>query len=119
MRSENVSFRAAHQVVSQAVRAVGPVYSAEHMVDEVERLAPAIFGRPLSASRQDLQRALDADNFVRVRTVAGGPAPQTVSAEIDTARHEQLIFTSWLEKKQTLLSRYPELIREAARSLMK
>jgi argininosuccinate lyase len=106
-------------VVSQAVRAVGPVYSPEHMVEEVERLAPEILGRPLSVSRQELRRALDAENFVRARTVAGGPAPQTVSAEIDAARREQLAFTAWLEKKQDLLQRYPGLFQEAARLLMK
>jgi len=119
VRGENLSFRAAHRLVSQAVRAVGPAYSAERMVDEAERLAPAILGRPLSVPRQELRRALDADNFVRVRTVAGGPAPQAVSAEIDTARREQAVFSTWLEKKQDLLRCYPELIHEAASALVK
>ena len=119
VRGENLSFRAAHRLVSQAVQAVGTVYSAERMVDEVERLVPAILGRPLSVPRPELRRALDAANFVGVRTVTGGPAPQAVSAEIETARREQATLSTWLEKKKDLLRRYPELIHQAAGELMK
>ncbi|MGZ4832817.1 MAG: argininosuccinate lyase [Terriglobales bacterium] len=114
VRREDVSFRSAHRLVSEAVRAVGPSYSAQRVTEEVERLAPAILGRALSATREELLRALDADNFVRVRTVVGGPAPQAVNAQIDTARREQTHDSEWLVEKRQLLQRYPELIREAA-----
>ncbi|MBZ5569808.1 MAG: argininosuccinate lyase [Acidobacteriia bacterium] len=119
VRRENLSFRAAHRLVSEAVRAVGPAYSAERMVDEVERLAPTMIGRALTVARRELERALDADNFVRVRTIVGGPAPSAVSTEIDAARREQARFSEWLQEKQRLLHRYPELLHEAASALVK
>jgi argininosuccinate lyase len=119
VRGENLSFRAAHHLVSEAVRIVGTVYSADRMVEEVEHLAPAVLGHPLSVSRQELRRALDADNFVRVRAVAGGPAPESVAAQIETARGELAAFAAWLEEKQQLLRRYPELIQEAVDALVK
>jgi argininosuccinate lyase len=119
VRGENLSFRAAHHLVSEAVRAVGPVYSSERMVEEVERLAPAILGRALSIPRPQLRRALDADNFVRLRAIPGGPAPEAVSAQLETARTQQAAFGQWLTEKQQLLGNYPELIRADANALMK
>jgi argininosuccinate lyase len=104
-------------LVSEAVRTVGASYSAERLTAEVERLAPAILGRTLTTKVEELQNALDADHFVRVRTVVGGPAPQTVKVQIDSALREQEQCSAWLGEKRQLLQRYREMIRDAASSL--
>ena len=86
VRRERVSFRHAHHLVSAAVRAAGAHASAERFVAQVQKLAPALLGRRLRMSLPDLREALDLDNFVRVRRIAGGPAPSSVKAELVRAK---------------------------------
>ena len=76
VRSEGISFRQAHEVVSRLVRG---------MLDRGERFPTvahaafadafaAIVGRP-PGSEADLRRYTTPEHFVLVRTLPGGPAP--------------------------------------------
>lgn len=113
VRNENLSFRTAHQLVSQAVKASGPQYDAERMVAVLERLALELLGRKLQVPSSELLRSLDADNFVRIRRVAGGPAPVAVQAEIEHILTEIASMSVWLQQKVTLMSRYRQRLRDA------
>src|SRR5207302_1748588 len=119
VRQEGLSFRTAHKLVSEAVKAVGPTYQAQRVVDEVQRLAPKAIGHSLRTAPGELLRALDAENFVRVRSVVGGPAPDTVKAEITHAHHELAEIQAWLKGKWELLERYPQLIRKELAAILK
>ena len=114
VREEAVSFLAAHRLVAAAVGATGQEYSPERMAAEIERLAPETLGRKLRKRSEVWLRALDPEYFVRIRKVAGGPAPEAVEAQIATAKKEQAEAQEWLDAKRALLENYPELIREAA-----
>ena len=119
VRREGVSFRRAHQLVSSAVRAVGAEYSPERMVEQVQRLAPELLGHPLGTPTLELLRALDPENFVRIRSIVGGPAPSAVSAEIERARSEISQTNAWVERKRALLDAYPQRLRAEATQLAK
>jgi argininosuccinate lyase len=114
VRNENLSFRAAHHLVSQAVKASGPQYDAERMVAALERLALELLGRKLHVTSSELLRSLDADNFVSVRRVVGGPAPVAVQAEIEHTRSEIRHMAAWLQQKVELMSGYRQRLRDAA-----
>jgi argininosuccinate lyase len=113
VRHENLSFRAAHQLVSQAVKASGPQYDAERMVATVERLALELLGRKLHVPSSELLRSLDADNFVHIRRVVGGPAPAAVQTEIEHTLTEIRSMSAWLQQKVALMSRYRQRLHDA------
>ena len=84
------------------------------MITAVERLAPEIASHNLSVGREELLRALDAENFVRVRKIVGGPAPEIVSSEIEGAHAELRAAGAWLKQKRTLMNTYRRQLADAA-----
>jgi argininosuccinate lyase len=112
VRSEHMSFREAHRVVSAAVRDLRGNYSAEAMVDAVSRATNARTPRAL------LLKALDPVNFVEVRRIAGGPAPEPVLDAIHEAEIEIASTEAWLASKTALLEGYPRRIEEARQALL-
>jgi argininosuccinate lyase len=119
VREEAVSFLAAHRLVAAAVEATGREYSPERMAAEIARLAPETLGRELRKRREVWLRALDPEYFVRIRKVAGGPAPEAVEAQIANAKKEQAEALEWLDGKRALLRSYPDLIHDAAEAAQK
>jgi argininosuccinate lyase len=111
VREEGISFLTAHHLVGAAVRAVSREYSPEGLVAAMKGLAPEVLGRELSKPREMWMRALDPDHFISVRKVPGGPALETVQAQIATARKEQAETQEWRTATRTLLERYAQLIR--------
>jgi argininosuccinate lyase len=59
VRSENLSFRSAHHLVSEAVKRLKGAYTVRGMATAVLDLAPAIAGRPLVLPLEELEAALD------------------------------------------------------------
>lgn len=96
------------------MKASGPQYDAERMVAAVEALAPEMLGRKLQVPNSELLRSLDADNFVRIRRVVGGPAPAAVQTEIEHTRAEIQSMSAWLQQKIALMSHYRQRLRDAA-----
>jgi argininosuccinate lyase len=113
VREENVSFHAAHNLVSAAVRHLQDRYSPEAMIDAVYELAPQIMARDLKASRSDLLRALDPQWFVSVRSIPGGPSRGAVSDALRDADARQADTQRWINAKQNLLNGYAARIAEA------
>jgi argininosuccinate lyase len=112
VRSEPMSFREAHHIVSAAVRSLEGRYSAEAMVDAVLGAAS------LRTPRKDLLNALDPVNFVEVRRIPGGPAMEPVLDAIREAETEIAAIEAWLASKTALLGRYPSRIEEARQALL-
>ncbi len=117
VQREELSFRQAHHLVSVAVRAAGAKATVERFVKQVQKLAPSAIGRRLRMSAPDLRQALDLDNFVRVRRIAGGPAPQAVRAELVRARAELAQAAAWAAKKHARLDSYQQRIRKESVAL--
>ena len=111
VRSEGLSFREAHHIVSDAVRSLRGRYSADAMVDAVLSAAS------LRTPRAVLLKALDPVNFVAVRRIPGGPAMEPVHDAMREAEAEIGATEAWLEAKTALLEAYPKRIEEARQSL--
>jgi len=118
VRSEGVSFREAHHLVSAAVKVLDGKYSDAVMAQAVETLAPAHFGRELKISRTGLLRALDARNFVDVRRIPGGPAPEAMRPALTQAAEQAAETRAWIDRKTAELAAYPVRIREECRTLL-
>ncbi|SPF53404.1 Argininosuccinate lyase 2 [Candidatus Sulfopaludibacter sp. SbA4] len=98
VRREGLSFRDAHAMVSRAVQA-----SAGD--DRPGAIAAVLLNQnpSLRLTRDELERALDPENFVRTRRVVGGPAPEVVAESLSRARQEQARITEWTRAKESLL----------------
>ena len=112
VRSEKISFRDAHHIVSAAVKELHGDYSPDRMVDAV------MAGSTLRTSREDLLLALDPRNFVNIRTITGGPAPSIVRPALREADADIAETESWLKLKQKQMENYPRAIRTACQQLI-
>jgi argininosuccinate lyase len=117
VRGDGLSFRQAHHLVSEAVREMNGSYAEEAMAERVLALAGEVIGRALRTPRTELLRALDPEYFVRIRSIAGGPAPEAVSAALEEAAEEAAADQRWLDEKCGRLNEYPRRIREARRAM--
>jgi argininosuccinate lyase len=117
VRSEGLSFRLAHRLVHAAVEALGE-YDSESMIATVQKLAEEIIGRPLRTSPTVLREALNAEHFVAIRKIRGGPAPETVRAEIAEMRGEQAKITSWISLKNQSQAEFPKRIESAKAAIL-
>ena len=111
VRSEPMSFREAHHIVSAAVRDLRGNYSPGAMVDAL------VSAHPLRTPRADLLKALDPINFVEVRRIPGGPAIEPVRDAIGEAEAEISQTEAWLASKKELLAAYPKRIEQQRQSL--
>jgi argininosuccinate lyase len=109
VRSEGLSFREAHHLVSGAVRALEGRYSPAAMVDHI---APHV-----TTGRETLLLALDPRHFVDIRTIPGGPAREPVVAALTEATAFAASTNDWIVQKTSLLNTYPNLIRQACHRL--
>jgi argininosuccinate lyase len=91
VRSEGLSFREAHALVAESVRACG-------LRDDPHTLAEALLkARPsLRLTREEIEHCLDPQGFVQVRNVIGGPAREQTSAALDRAGAEQRNIENWI-----------------------
>ncbi|PYY19782.1 MAG: argininosuccinate lyase [Acidobacteria bacterium] len=112
VRSEGLSFRLAHRLVHAAVQKLGE-YDTEAMVAAVQDLAGEIVGRPLRTGANILRQALDPEHFVAIRKIPGGPAQETLRAQILVMRREQETMNSWISLKRQKQSEYPKRIESA------
>ena len=97
VRQAGMSFREAHGLVAKAVKAARD--------DSAHSIATALMAENSSIplTLQDIERALDPRNFVNIRRVIGGPAPQVVAEALSRARQEQVSFAAWIQSKNNLL----------------
>lgn len=100
VRREGMSFREAHARVAAAVRAAGSDDRPSAVAEALQSQSPSV-----SLSREEIERALDPENFVRTRRVAGGPAPEVVSEALSRARQGQARFEQWIQSKREMLDR--------------
>jgi argininosuccinate lyase len=98
VRSTGISFRQAHSLVARAVKVCGNDDSPEAIARAIRALDPG-----LEIGDSDIENALDPLNFVRIRRVKGGPAPEVTAEAIDRAVFDQQRFVQWLAGKESLL----------------
>jgi argininosuccinate lyase len=98
VRHTGMSFREAHALVARAVEASG--------ADDRPAAIAAVFlsqNPSLGVDQAVVERALDPRNFVRIRQVPGGPAPDVVAEALERAGGEQRQIEQWIRSKQEML----------------
>ena len=84
VRSENISFRTAHELAAHAARLAldsGRALSALRH-DEIADLFAKLTGRHLKISADDLKRFTTPEHFVAVRERFGGPGPKALAQSL-------------------------------------
>ncbi|MBZ5619527.1 MAG: argininosuccinate lyase [Acidobacteriia bacterium] len=100
VRQEGVSFRQAHAMVARAVETSGGDDRAGAIAAVLLEQNPS-----LHLSRDGIERALDPENFVRVRRVVGGPAPEIAAEALGRARTQQARIADWIRLKEEMLDK--------------
>lgn len=98
VREAGLSFRDAHHLVSQAVKAAPDDDTPERIASDLLRLAAGI------APRETLLAALDPVGFVARRAIPGGPARRAIEPEISRATRIQTELSDWLEARRADLA---------------
>lgn len=104
VRTDRLSFRSAHHIVSRVVQhATQSGLRADQIsLELVNESARAIIGRELGITAEQLRLALDPVHFVQIRTLIGGPAPSEIKRAIERRRETLQTERAWLEQeKQT------------------
>jgi argininosuccinate lyase len=118
VRTDNLSFRTSHHIVSSVVkRAMSEGLSANEITWElVNEVAGEIIGRNLTMDTETLKQSLDPMNFIQIRSLPGGPNPHEMNRMIQERDHQQLALAQWLtesnHKSQTAMQFLDEVMKE-------
>ncbi|TBL73920.1 argininosuccinate lyase [Paenibacillus thalictri] len=100
VRTENISFRTSHHIVSGVVKkALERGLAANEIgLPLVNEVAREIIGREVSLDAEALRLALDPVHFVSIRTLPGGPSPQEMRRLIASRREQLGVQEVWLRE---------------------
>jgi argininosuccinate lyase len=98
VRREGLSFREAHALVAEAVRTCGTHDDPASLAEALRKSRPG-----LQLTREEIERCLDPEYFVQVRTVTGGPAREQTSAALERAAADQGRIESWIASTEAAL----------------
>ncbi|MBD0384452.1 argininosuccinate lyase [Paenibacillus sedimenti] len=118
VRTDKLSFRTSHHIVSSVVkRAMLEGLTANEITWElVNELAAEFIDHNLIMDRDTLKQSLDPVNFIQIRSLPGGPSPKEMIRMIQERGQQQLALTGWLtemnHKSQTALQFLDEVMKE-------
>lgn len=118
VRSDALPFRKAHEIASLVVKMAIKQGIAAHEVTitHVNDAATVVIGRKVHLNEGDLQRALDPDYFVSVRSLPGGPNPDEVRRMLSIRMKQQKEHQLWLngekDKTEKALSQLDLILNE-------
>lgn len=102
VRFENISFRQSHQIVSSCVRTLLELNkeSLESLTWELaNEKCKEITGKQLTISKEDFYRSLKPEFFVEIRSLHGGPSPQTMRRSLLDAESLSTSLEDWMNDK--------------------
>jgi argininosuccinate lyase len=99
VRHEGLSFREAHDLVAEAVQASGTDEDPTAIAGALRRVRPG-----LGLADAEILRALDPEHFIRIRNIAGGPAPEQTAGALARAREGQRRMEAWIAEKTAQLN---------------
>lgn len=102
VRSENISFRQSHSIVSRCVRTLmeNGEESLSNLTWEIaNEKSIEVTGKPLHISQDDFYHALKPEYFVNVRKILGGPAPETMRQSLKIAEKDAATMDEWVRDK--------------------
>lgn len=107
VRSEGISFRQSHSIVSKCIKVL-LAHNEESLASLTWGLANTqaklVTGKALVISEEDFYNALKPAFFVNVRTLFGGPAPVTMQASLDRAKENAHDFYEWVNQKESAIA---------------
>jgi len=115
VRRDRLSFRTAHQIVARCVQ-LALETRGELSYDLLQTVAREIIDRPVSLTPDEVTKALDPENFVKVRGILGGPAPGETRRAVAFERDQEKDDEQWFKTRQAELENYPQRLRTAVHS---
>ncbi len=106
VRSEGISFRQAHSIVSKCIKVL-LAHNEESLASLTWGLANTqsklVTGKPLAISEEDFYHTLKPEFFVGVRTLLGGPAPETMQASLERSKASAHKLYEWIQLKESTI----------------
>lgn len=103
VRRENLPFRVAHKIVGAcvktAIEAGGEITHAH-----LQTTSREILGREIEMSEAELKKTLSPENFVAIRTIYGGTAPEETRRALAVEREYETSDEEWFAEKTEFLS---------------
>lgn len=95
VRNDDLPFRIAHKIVG---RSVGNAIEqgTEITFEILQDASVEVLGKPLSLTEEQLTLALSADNFVNIRKIHGGTAPEETRRALTVHRERECVDEKWL-----------------------
>ncbi|MFA4135652.1 MULTISPECIES: argininosuccinate lyase [unclassified Brevibacillus] len=102
VRTDQLSFRKSHHIVSRVVKESMSEQLAANQIslELVNRAAIEVIGRELSLTAEELRLALDPVHFVMIRKLPGGPNPEEMKRMIAVRQAVLQQETEWLTQKK-------------------
>ncbi|KGR75666.1 argininosuccinate lyase [Ureibacillus manganicus] len=107
VRSEKISFRQSHSIVSSSVRSLleDQKESLEELTWElINEKSIALTGKPLKISKEQFYLALKPGYFVEIRSLYGGPAPDTMRKSLLQANAVSPLLENWVKDKENRIN---------------
>ncbi len=102
VRRENLSFRSAHHIVAKSVK--DAIEAKSEITHEIlQTAAREVVGKELSMSAEDARQSMSAENFVNIRKIYGGTAPEETRRALIVEREAESTDDNWLAEKMELL----------------
>ncbi|TQR30581.1 argininosuccinate lyase [Lysinibacillus sphaericus] len=104
VRSEGISFRQAHSIVSKCIKVLlshGEESLASLTWGLANTQSKLITGKPLKISEEDFYSTLKPETFVGVRTLLGGPAPATMKESLERSKANSHNLKEWVSLKES------------------
>ncbi|MDD1504163.1 MULTISPECIES: argininosuccinate lyase [unclassified Lysinibacillus] len=104
VRSEGISFRQAHSIVSKCIKVLlshGEESLASLTWGLANTQSKLITGKPLKISEEDFYSTLKPETFVGVRTLLGGPAPATMKESLERSKANTHNLKEWVSLKES------------------
>jgi argininosuccinate lyase len=103
VRRENLPFRVAHKIVGACVKNAYQ-NGGEITHENLQTVAKEILGREISLTETQLAETLSPENFVRVRNIYGGTAPEETRRALSVEREFETADENWLAEKTEFLT---------------
>ena len=115
VRSEDISFRQSHGIVSSCIKTLlaAKKESLESLTWELaNEKSLEVTGRPLKISKEHFYNALKPEFFVKIRSLKGGPAPETMQKSLEQSELASPILVQWVKEKNEQISNCEEQLLE-------
>ncbi len=118
VRRENLSFRIAHKIVAEAVKnAIENKSEITHAI--LQNAAKEVTGKELSLSAEETVQAMSAENFVKIRGIYGGTAPEETRRALAVERENETNDEKWFAERTDLLKNSAGKLRAIVDRLLK